>query len=167
MTLYEIDAQIRAFIDQIMENIDEETGEVPDIDPSKLEELNEAREKKLENIALYIKNLEAEAEAIKAEEKTLKARRDRDEKKAERLKKLLAESLHNADQDKFTTARCAVSFRRSKAVVVTNQDILEERFIKKKITYEVDKALLKKALEEGTEDIDGAHLEERQNIQIK
>ncbi len=43
MTLYEIDYQIRQFLDNMMDAVDEETGAVLDIDPSKLEELNEAR----------------------------------------------------------------------------------------------------------------------------
>ncbi len=166
MTLYEIDAKIQAFIDKMTDAIDEETGELKDIDPAELEELNEAREKKLENIALYIKNLDAEAEAIKKEEKALKERRERDEKKAERLRKLLTESLQNADQPNFETSRCQVSFRRSDAVIITDQDLLDEKYIKVKTTTEPDKTLIKKDLKAGMI-MDGAHLEERQNIQIK
>ena len=74
MTLYEIDNEIRAFLDKMLDAVDEETGEIIDIDPAELEQLNEAREQKIENIALYIKNLEADAKAIKEEEKNLKAK---------------------------------------------------------------------------------------------
>ena len=56
MTIYEIDQSI-------MECVDLETGEIIDID--KLNELELEREKKLENVACWIKDLKAEAEALK------------------------------------------------------------------------------------------------------
>lgn len=59
MNLYEIDAAIMACID-------EETGEITD--PAKLDELDMTRDQKIENIALYIKDLRAEASAIKVDE---------------------------------------------------------------------------------------------------
>ena len=166
MTLYEIDFQIKQFLDSLMDSVDEETGEVKEIDPSELEALNEAREQKLENIALYIKNLEAESKAIKEEEKNLKERMEWAEKKAEGLRNLLSQSMTNAGETKFNTARCAISFRKSEAVVITDMDLLEDMYIKKKLTIDADKALIKKDLKAGLL-MDGAHLEERQNIQIK
>ena len=60
MTLYEID-------NAILGCVDDETGEVIDFD--KLDKLTMQREQKLEGAALAVKNLTAEAEAIKAEEK--------------------------------------------------------------------------------------------------
>ena len=53
-TLYEIDESIKALID-------EETGEIADFEA--FEALNLERDAKLENIALYIKDLKADAEA--------------------------------------------------------------------------------------------------------
>ena len=51
MTLYEID-------DAILNCIDEETGEI--IDAEQLDKLYMEKEEKLENIALWIKDLKAE-----------------------------------------------------------------------------------------------------------
>ena len=62
MTLYEIDSAI-------MDCVDEETGEI--IDLEKLEALNIERDKKVEGIALAVKNYAAEAKAIKEEEEKL------------------------------------------------------------------------------------------------
>lgn len=59
-TLYEIDADI-------VNCIDTETGEILDFDS--LDALNMERDAKIEGVALYVKQLQAEAEAIKAEEK--------------------------------------------------------------------------------------------------
>lgn len=60
MTLYELDKAIADF-----ELIVNEDGEVLNID--ELDELNLAREQKIESISLWIKNLEAEKEAVKHE----------------------------------------------------------------------------------------------------
>ena len=69
MTLYEINAALEAFESEV----DEDTGEILNYD--KLAELNMAKDEKRENIALYIKNLTAEAKAIREEEKALAERR--------------------------------------------------------------------------------------------
>lgn len=166
MTLYEMDYQIKQFLDNLMDSVDEETGEVIDIDPSRLEELNRAREKKLENIALYIKNLEADAKAIAEEEKNLKDRRERVEKKAERLRKLLSDSILNAGDDHFETSRCCVTFRSSDTVEIDDLDLIDAAYIKVVTDYKPDKKALKKAIKAGVQ-IDGCHLENHNNIQIK
>ena len=84
MRIYEIDREIEALLDQI----DEETGEVL-FDPELLEELQMERERKVENLALAWKNLAAEAKAIKAEEEALAKRRKATENEAERARKYL------------------------------------------------------------------------------
>ena len=60
MTIFDID-------EAILNLVDEETGEVVDIEA--LEALEMERDKKVSNIACWIKQLDAEAEAIKAEKK--------------------------------------------------------------------------------------------------
>lgn len=106
MKLYEIDAAIAACID-------EETGEV--IDCEKLVALNMEREQKIESIALWYKNDVAEAAAIREEEKALAERRRKLERSAESKKAFLDRLLGGA---KFSTARCAVSYRKSQRVEV-------------------------------------------------
>lgn len=88
MTLYEIDDAILRCIhlpdmadDEL---VDTETGEI--FDTEYLEGLKMDREKKIRNILCWIKNLNAEAEALKAEEKKLAARRKINENKANNLK---------------------------------------------------------------------------------
>ena len=58
MNLYEIE-------NEILKCVDEETGEIFDVE--KFEALELARDVKIENICLWIKNLKAEAEALKLE----------------------------------------------------------------------------------------------------
>lgn len=111
MTIFEIE-------NEILNCVDEETGEVIDIE--KLNELQISREQKIENVALWVKELKAEAEAIKKEKLVLAERQKSAENKAESLKKWLAYVL---DGEKFKTAKCSVSFRKTEAVEVTEDGI--------------------------------------------
>ena len=77
MNLYEIDAAITALVDP-------ETGEVSDFDA--FDRLSMARDQKIENIALYYKNLVADAAAYKAEKLAFADRQKAAENKAQRLK---------------------------------------------------------------------------------
>ena len=165
MSLYEIDNELLGFLDKLLDSVDE-NGEVQDVDTKQLDDLNAAREQKIENIALYIKNLDAEAQAIKTEEANLKNRRIRLENKAEGLRSLLSRSMQLHEENKFSTARCSVSFRRSEAVVIDDLDLLDSEFKTEIIDFKVDKTQIKQKLKEGA-DVSGAHLEEHQNIQIK
>ena len=111
MKLYEIDSAI-------YECIDAETGEIIDID--KLNNLMMERDAKIEGAACWIKDLKAEAEAIKAEKMKLAERQRIAENKAESLKKWLAFALQG---EKFKTARCSVSFRNTEFVEVTPEGL--------------------------------------------
>ena len=83
-TLYEIDAAISGCIDA-------ESGEI--IDTERLDNLLIERSKKLEGVALWIKNLESDAAAIKAEKNALDRRMKAAEKKVESLKVWLSNAL--------------------------------------------------------------------------
>lgn len=141
MTIYEIDGAI-------LDCIDLETGEVIDVD--RLTELQMEREKKIENVACWIKELKAEAEAIKAEKQALADRQRVAENKVESLKKWLAYAL---DGKKFSTARCAVSFRSSESVEVTEEGLealMKEHY--ELLTYkkpEPNKTAIKQAIKDG------------------
>lgn len=153
MNLYEIN-------DAIMECVDMETGEI--IDAEKLSDLQMTFDDKVENIALWIKNLLSDAEAIKAEKDALAKREKVCRNKAESLKQYLAGALAG---DKFSTPRVAVSWRKSEAVEVTDALTIPAQYWKQK-DPEIDKMGIKKALKAG-EVIDGAKLVTNLNIQIK
>ena len=111
MTIYEID-------NEIMNCIDVETGEV--IDTEKLNDLQMERDAKIENVALWIKELKAEAEAIKNEKQALADRQRVAENKAESLKNWLAYALNG---EKFKTSKCSISYRNSESVEVTEEGL--------------------------------------------
>ena len=141
MTIYEIDQAI-------MNCVDAETGEI--IDTEQLDRLQMERDAKLENVACWIKDLKAEAEALKAEKQALAERQRVAENKAESLKKWLAYALQG---EKFKTPKCAISFRKSEAVEVTDEglnNLMKEH--DELLTYkapEPNKTAIKQALNDG------------------
>lgn len=108
MTLYEIDEEIQ----ELLSEVDPETGELI-TDYAALDALLMEREAKIENIVLFIKNLSSDVRELKAEESALAERREKAEKKVERLREYVSHALGG---EKFQTPRCCVSFRKSTAL---------------------------------------------------
>lgn len=158
--LYEIDQAIMACIDM-------ESGEI--IDPERLDALQMERTAKLEGVALWIKNLESDAVAYKAEKDAFAAREKAAKRKAESLRAWLAGALQG---EKLTTARTAVTFRRSTAVEIPNEDLFvvwAGEYRNDLLTYDtpkINRTAVMNALKGGTQ-LPGVHIAERQNIQIK
>lgn len=153
-TLYQIDAAIMACIDQ-------ETGEI--IDGAQLDALMMAREEKIEGIACWVKNLESDIEAYKAEKKAFEERIAAAERRRDGLKDYLSSVLQG---QKFSTARCFVSFRSSKRVEITDENALSELFVRVKTVREPDKKAIGNALKAGIE-VNGARMVENTSINIK
>lgn len=153
MKLYEIDEAILACIDT-------ETGEI--IDEARLDELEIEYNTKIENVGLWIKDLNAEAKAIKEEVDSLNGRRKVAENKANSLKEYLRYAL---DGQKFKTPKLSVSYRKSKSVNIISQGDIPEEYLKY-AEPTVNKTEVKKAIEQG-QVVPGAEIVENQSIQIK
>lgn len=156
MTLYELDKAIADFELEVNED-----GEVLNID--ELDELNLAREQKIEGISLWVKNLEAEKEAVKHEKDNFADREKRLGKKIDSLKKYLTYAL---DGQKFSTPKVAVSFRKSESVLVKDKYLIPDSYMNLSVVREPNKAAIKNALKRG-EEIMGVELLEKRNISIK
>lgn len=153
-SLYEIDKAI-------LECIDLETGEI--IDTDKFDELQIDRSDKLENVALWYKNLLSEAQAYRAEKDAFAEKQKRAERKAESLKNYLDSALRG---QKFDTVKVSITYRKSTSVEIVDQSKLPETYLKVVTTATPDKTEIAKALKVG-EVVEGAELKENQNIQIK
>lgn len=172
MTLYNIDNKILEIIERGFD-IDPEAGEPIDDNGEfsarlkELEELNYERAAKIENIALYVKNLEALTLSLKNEENALAERRKAKEKRIESLKNYLTNSMVAAGENGIETSKVCISFRKSEAVVA-DMNKLDEAYIAVKTTIDrkPDKAAIKKAIKEGIA-VEGAYIETKQNLQIK
>ena len=152
MKLFEID-------EAIMECVNED-GEVVDVD--RLNALEMEREKKVESVALWEKELIAEAKAIDEEIKRLQQRKKVDEAKAEYLKKWISYALGGT---KFKTPKVSVSYRHSTSTQYTgNVENLADEYCK--IERKPSLTAIKEALEQGIV-IEGAALVENESVIIK
>ena len=151
--LYEINESLTALID-------EETGEILDFEA--FEALSLERETKLENIALWIKNLNADAAMYKAEKQAFEEKQKRAERKAESLKTYLSTFLNG---EKFKTARVDCFFKKSESVNVIDMSQLPSEFLKYSEPT-ADKTAIKAAIKEGKE-VAGAEILVKNNLQIK
>lgn len=155
MTIYEID-------EAILECLDMETGEV--IDEDKLTALNMERDRKISNVACWIKDIKAENEAIKAEKQNLSRRQDVNEHKIESLKKWLTFALNG---DKFKDGRVSISYRKSESVQFDDSFKLENLPSEfRKVTVEPMKSEIKQAINDG-QTVNGCYIKEENNIQIR
>ena len=154
MNLYEINSQI-------LDCIDQETGEVMDID--RLEELNMAKAEKVDNVACWIKNLEADAAAFEAQEKAFADRKAAAKRKIDSLKHYLTDALGGQN---FSSERCAVNFRRSRAVNVMDETAIPAEYMTEKVTRTPNKTAIAALLKSGAE-VPGCELVERMNPTVK
>ena len=160
MTLYDID-------NRLQELVDPKTGEIADYEA--FEALDMERNRKLENMACWIKNMKADMDGIATEVKALQARKKVIENRTKRITAYLQEALAG---QKFETPKCSITYRNSTAVVIgdsaTVVEYLESHGHTDCITYaepEINKNELKKLLNDG--EVPGASLAKRQNMQIK
>ena len=152
MNLYEINKAMQ-------ECINLETGEI-NIDL--FETLQLAKDEKIENIALWIKNLSSDADGMENEKKAFEERIKACKNKIISLKTYLEMSLNG---EKFQTSKCSITFRKSKSVDITDISKLEKDYLKY-AEPTADKTAIKKAIESGVT-VAGASLIENLNVQIK
>lgn len=152
-SLYEINAAI-------LDCVDLETGEI--IDVEKLQALQLEREQKIENVALWYKNLLSDAAQYKAEKEAFAERERAARAKADRLKAYLLDALQG---EKYKSTRVNISYRNSNRVVVDDVLNLPPRFVKF-ADPEPNKTEIAAAIKNG-EEVSGAHIERNQSIIIK
>lgn len=155
-TLYELTGQ---FLDIYNMDLDDETK----ADTLDSIDWNSDYENKVENYIKVIKNNEADIEARKNEIKRLTELNRADERKNERMKEVLKESMDLTGHERVDTSLFKVSFRKSEAVEVDDL-LLPEAY--KVATWKADKKRLKEDLKNGLE-ILGAELVERKNLSIR
>ena len=140
--------------------IDVDTGE---FNEAMFEGLRIERDRKIENIALWVLEDEAMAKSIKEQENKLKERREILEQRIEKRKEFLR---YIAEGKKLKTDRVTVSYRTSKAVKITNEEIIPIKYKTVKTAVSVSKDDIKKDLQAG-KTVEGAELETRVSTLVK
>lgn len=160
MKLYEINEQLEYLLQIGDDYVDTTTGEV--LTKKIVDELNIAKEEKVEGCLLFVKNMTAEAEAIKAEIDKLTARMKTCKNKAEWCKSYVQQFLGG---EKFKTAKVQVSYGKSTSVEIDiDAEGLPREFVT--IEYKPDKKAIKEAIQSGVE-VEGARIVEKRTMRIK
>lgn len=159
MTLFEINKELMDAYDKA---VDPETGEINESWMTSIEQLEGMKKDKIKNVALWIKNLSAEAEALKAEKMAFAERQKQCENKIANLKQYI---MFATEGQKFETTEVKISFRNTPVVEIAEGTILPEQYLRFK-DPEPDKTALKEALKAG-EVIDGCALVNSVSVQIK
>ena len=167
MSLYTIDREIQALIDSIYDSVDE-NGEVA-FDLTALAELKAERQTKCENIALYIKNCDAEAAAIQVEIENLEKRKARLERKSEGLRGILISSMIANKDTELSSPRYRATIKTSETTEIVDKKLIPKEFIRVTIPEpkeDPDKVAIKKAIKAGKE-VAGARLVTNRKVKIE
>jgi uncharacterized protein YlxW (UPF0749 family) len=144
-----------------------EMAEEMDTDTFKdtLESIEEEIHDKAENIAKLVKNLNADVDALKTEEKRLADRRKSLENKVIHLKEYLQNQLEVAGLDKVKRPTLTVSIQNNPpSVKVIDEKLLSDFMIPQ--DPKLDKKAILTALKEGQE-VNGAELFQSRGVRIR
>lgn len=162
MKLYEIPEEYRKVLEGVQ--VDEETGEILGTDA--LVEFAGDLNETIKNTGLYLFELDSEAQQIDAQIKRLKARKDGMKRRADTLKNLMLDAMTSSGLKKVSDPLVTVYLSKSTATIVDEMDILPKDLLRVKVETSPDLIAIGKKLKAG-EVVPGAHLEERQNVNIK
>ncbi|WP_303248730.1 siphovirus Gp157 family protein [Ruminococcus sp.] len=131
-------------------------------------------DEKAESIAVYIKQLKAEAKMLKAEKAAIAKRQSQKEKQAESLKTYLFKSMQALGRQKIDMPRAVMSLKKNAPSLVVDDEIsfvewAEEHNLDHLLKYsmpEVKKNDVKALCKKG-EEIPFVHIEAKQSLSIK
>lgn len=130
-----------------------------------LDAIDEAIEEKADNIAKLVKEIDAEAKAIKTEEERLYSRRKSLENKMKWLKCYLEESMIAINKKKFKTDLFSFSIQKNPvSLKIINENKIPEEFLI--IEKKVNKKELSEAVKNGKY-LDCAELVQTESLRIR
>jgi hypothetical protein len=144
-SLYEIAGLYRQILEMEPET-DDEFGAMM----TALDEVQGELTEKADNIVRYIRNLSAEAEALKTEEAALYKKRKAAENKAERLKAYLAAQMTLCGLKELKAGLFKLRFQpTAPAISIVDESAVPEKFHRVKV--EIDRLAIRDALKAGEE----------------
>lgn len=164
--LYLLAQEYKNLENSLLASADEETGEI-DIDiAATLEKIQGTFEEKAISVATVYRNLGTYSGNIDAEIKRLQALKKRVDREQDRVKDYLAQACEMTGTDSLRGVYANISFRKSEQTVIDDESVLPKEFVIEKVTYSPDKTKIKAAIKAGQE-VQGAHIEVKNNIQIR
>lgn len=138
-----------------------------------LESIEGEFDMKAENIAVFIKEIKAEADLLKAEEQSLRKRRQTKERQIDSLKTYLLTQMQEIGKSKIDTQKALISIRNNAPSLVVDDELSFIRWAEQNndglLKYsmpEIRKSDVKKAVKAGDE-IPFVHMEKSTSVIIK
>ena len=160
MTMYNITEEQLRINALLEENGGELTDEIAELLTINQDNLNQ----KIESYCMAIKTIESKALFAKTEIERLKKIAATYDNSVKRMKEAMLNAFNVLHLDKVEVGTFKVSTRKSKAVMISDDAKIDDRFYV--IKKEISKTLIKEALDKG-ESIAGATMQENQSIQIR
>lgn len=167
LALYEIAEQYKSL--ELLEASEDLPAEVI---RDTLEGLTGDLQAKSVNVGLFIRNMEATAEAIEQAAATMKERADRAKKRAASLREYLLFNLQGCGITKIESPYFTLAVRNNPpSVVIDNEEDIPAEYWRQPLPpppppRAIDKKLIAEALKNGLE-VPGAHSEQKQRLDIK
>ena len=160
MNLYEMTNEIRRLYELLTEEQAEDTEQIIADAIQSIE-----ADKKVEGYCQVIKQLQADAEMLKAEKQRIDRNKATAENGIERMRNALRDFLEAANLDKVKAGTFNVSMRETASVNIINELDLPEKYLIPQLP-KADKAAIKDALNKG-EKINGAELQFKKGVTIR
>ncbi|CAG9172505.1 siphovirus Gp157 family protein [Cupriavidus respiraculi] len=162
LTLYQISQEHRALAEKLQDM---------DLDEQTIVDTLEAESglvEKSQSVAFVVRNLEAFADAIKAEADAMADRAKRVRNRADAVRKYLHTCMNLAGVQKIEHPQFTISVRKNPvSVQIDGVDLIPKDYMREiPAKYEPDKKLIKQAIEEGFA-VPGASLTRTESLQIK
>lgn len=157
MNLYELSQNYLAVQDMDLE---------PETLKDTLDSIEEAIEVKAENIAKWIRNLEADKKAFEEEEKRFKEKKQAADNRIKSLKLYLEDNMRLTGKTKFKAGFFSFAIQNNPPSV----EVFDEALIPKQFLIEqpvkIDRAGIKELLKAG-EEVPGAELKQTEGLRIR
>lgn len=165
MKLYEITQQYEQLLDEIANT---EDGEINEENLISLTQFESDFEEKAIAVASYIKNIEAEEQAINNAINEMKNRKDKLTKKAQSLSDYLQYNLTLLSISEIKSSPYFnIKLKQCpQSVEVIDEEIIPTEYWREKITKSLDKMMIKECLNKGIE-IPGASIQRKIKLEIK
>lgn len=164
MKLYEIADKYENIIDK---TFDQETGEINEVALSSLDEVTKQIEEKGIAIASYIKNLDAEREAINQAKKNMAERENALDKKADYLTQYLQSNMERCGINEIKSPYFNIRLKKCPiSTDIINEEFIPDKYKKVKEVVSIDKLKIKADILAGIE-IAGAALRQNNRLEIK
>ncbi|MBL1263808.1 siphovirus Gp157 family protein [Methylomicrobium sp. RS1] len=164
LTLYQLSAQYLQALDALADPEAELPAEAVS---DTLEALAGELEEKAVNVAKFLRNMEATAEAIKAAEANMAKRRKTLENRVQWLKDYLRSNMEHSGITEIECPYFRVTIQSNPpAVEICDEDSVPAEFKEPVVSWKVDKTAIRKALQAG-QSVAGASLSQGARLVIK